>query len=380
MKSHDYIFLGTGAAGLSLLMRMIDSGKFSEKKILLIDRDQKLLNDRTWCFWEKGEGYFESLVYKTWEHLSFKSDDFYSRLETGDYRYKMIRGIDFYKHCFSKIHEQSNIELRYGRVGTQLMDGKTSYYLDNKLLEIGNAVVFNSIFLDPNLLKNGPGSLIQHFQGWMIETTTPVFDESEATLMDFRVHQNYGTTFVYVLPLAPNRALIEYTVFSGSPLPGGTYYKELENYIHAYLTTDKYKILETECGEIPMSVVNSPFYKNGVYNIGTVGGRTKASTGYTFSFIQKHSENIVQSLINDKILTDINDSSKRFKFYDRVLLQALINGKPGGKEIFTRLFERNKADSIFKFLDNESSISEELALIKTLQTVPFLKAALQQVL
>jgi lycopene beta-cyclase len=119
---------------------------------------------------------------------------------------------------------------------------------------------------------------------------------------------------------------------------------------------------------------------NGVYNIGTRGGRTKASTGYTFSFIQKHSENIVQALITQKKLIDINDASKRFKFYDRVLLQALINGKPGGKEIFSRLFEQNKADSIFKFLDNESSIAEELAIIKTLQTVPFLKAALQQML
>ena len=380
MLSYDYIFLGTGAAGLSLLMRMIDSGKFADKKILLIDRDQKISNDRTWCFWEKGEGYFESLVYKAWDHLGFKSDNFSSRLETGNYRYKMIRGIDFYNYCFSKIHEQANIEIRHGKIGTEYKEGKTSYYLDHNRLQVGNAVVFNSIFLDQNLLKNGPGSLIQHFQGWMIETASPVFDESDATLMDFRVHQNNGTTFVYVLPLAPNRALVEYTVFSRSLLPAETYYKELENYIHVYLTTNKYKILETEGGSIPMSVINSPFFENGVYNIGTAGGQTKASTGYTFSFIQKHSENIVQSLINDKILTDINDSSKRFKFYDRVLLQALINGKPGGKEIFTRLFERNRADSIFKFLDNESSISEELALIKTLHTVPFLKAALQQVL
>ncbi len=359
---------------------MIDSGKFSDKKILLVDREQKISNDRTWCFWEKGEGYFESLVYKSWDHLSFKSDGFSSRLETGDYRYKMIRGIDFYKYCFSRIHEQANIEMRYGKIWAEHRDDKTSYHLDHKPLQNGNAVVFNSIFLDQDVPKNGPVNFIQHFQGWMIETTTPVFDEFEATLMDFRVHQNYGTTFVYVLPLAPNRALVEYTVFSGNLLPAETYYKELEDYIQTYITTNQYKIQETEGGSIPMSVFNSPFYKNGVYNIGTVGGRTKASTGYTFSFIQKHSENIVHALVNGKILTDINDSNKRFKFYDRVLLQALINGKPGGKEIFTRLFERNKADSIFKFLDNESSISEELALIKTLHTVPFLKAALQQVL
>lgn len=380
MTAHDYIFFGTGAAGLSLLMRMIDSGKFSDKKILLIDRDQKMSNDRTWCFWEKGAGYFESLVYKSWDHLSFKSDDFSSRLETGDYRYKMIRGIDFYRYCFSKIEKQQNIELRYGNVSAQHRDGKTSYHLGNKALEVENAIVFNSIFLDPDLSLNGPVSLIQHFQGWIIETMTPIFNETEATLMDFRVHQNHGTSFVYVLPLTLNKALIEYTVFSKELLSKDLYHAELKSYINSCLNIIDFKILESEFGSIPMSVANSPLFENGIYNIGMVGGRTKASTGYTFSFIQKHSENIVQALTKGKILTDINDSNKRFKFYDRVLLQALINGRPGGKEIFTRLFERNRADLIFKFLDNESSIGEELALIKSLQTVPFLKAALQQVL
>ena len=45
-------------------MRMIKSGKFSDKKILLIDKEPKTKNDRTWCFWEKGNGFFENIVAK----------------------------------------------------------------------------------------------------------------------------------------------------------------------------------------------------------------------------------------------------------------------------------------------------------------------------
>lgn len=69
----------------------------------------------------------------------------------------------------------------------------------------------------------------------------------------------------------------------------------------------------------------------------------------------------------------------RFNFYDSVLLQLLTSGALSGKEIFSRLFQRNKASLVFKSLDNNTSIREEIKLIATLQKFPFLKAALQQV-
>lgn len=379
MKAYDYIFLGTGAAGLSLLTRMIDSGKFSDKKILLVDRDKKKSNDRTWCFWEKGTGYFEPVVHKSWDHLSFKSDKFSSRLDTGNYRYKMIRAIDYYHYCFSKIDEQPNIEIINGSVSAQYKEGQASYYVNEKKLTTEKSIVFNSVFLKPRMTENG-SALLQHFQGWMIETPHPVFDPTEAVLMDFRVHQNHGTSFIYVLPITSTRALIEYTLFTKQPLAPEEYNNELNAYINGYLNIKDFKIVESEYGEIPMAVSNSPFFENGVYNIGMVGGQTKASTGYTFSFIQKQSENIVRALINQQILTDVNPTKKRFRFYDSVLLRLLIKGEPDGKEIFTRLFERNKAYAIFKFLDNESSIAEDISIIRTLQTAPFLKAALQHLL
>jgi hypothetical protein len=52
--------------------------------------------------------------------------------------------------------------------------------------------------------------------------------------------------------------------------------------------------------------------------------------------------------------------------------------KIGLKKYCNQLFKKNKATQVFKFLDNETSLAEELKIISTLPTMPFLKAALKQ--
>ena len=64
-------FWEAGCASLSIIMRMIASEKFSQKKILLVDREPKIRNDRTWCFWEQEAGFFEDIVYRKWNAALF---------------------------------------------------------------------------------------------------------------------------------------------------------------------------------------------------------------------------------------------------------------------------------------------------------------------
>ena len=52
-KHYDFIIAGAGAAGLSLLMRLMAAGIQQQTSILLIDKAPKQHNDRTWCFWTK---------------------------------------------------------------------------------------------------------------------------------------------------------------------------------------------------------------------------------------------------------------------------------------------------------------------------------------
>ncbi|MEO5948191.1 MAG: lycopene cyclase family protein, partial [Chitinophagaceae bacterium] len=239
-----------------------------------------------------------------------------------------------------------------------------------------NAILFNSIYKGESKDKKAI-RLLQHFKGWIIETKEPSFDPQKATMMDFRINQNSGTSFVYVLPFNEKSALVEFTLFTKELLQQAAYDKQLKEYIDAFLKIDEYKITEQEFGVIPMTNEKFSFEKNG-WNIGTAGGQTKASSGYTFQFIQKQSQQIFECLINQKPLSQIPTLPRRFRFYDNTLLDILYHNKLPGKEIFTTLFQKNKPQQVLRFLDNESSIKDELKIISSLPTWPFLKAAIKQ--
>ncbi|MEJ7737979.1 MAG: lycopene cyclase family protein [Chitinophagaceae bacterium] len=373
-RHYDYIIAGAGAAGLSLLVRILRSGKLSSKKILLLDQEVKNKNDRTWCFWEKGTGFFEEIVYRKWQTLWFHGKDFSRKLDIAPYQYKMIRGIDFYSYCLNIIGKAENVTIRYGKVTQLYGNGLETWVLvDNERFTA--EYIFNSIILDRPIPKPGEYHLLQHFKGWIINTEIPVFDIKEATLMDFRVDQQQGASFVYVMPFSTTRALVEYTVFSEKVLSQHEYEERLIQYINTF-NCGAYEREDEEFGVIPMTNQAFPRRTGNIIYMGTAGGQTKASSGYTFQFIQKSTAAIVDAF-PDNAFTPGPD--KKFDFYDSVLLNVLATGKVSGDQIFTLLFKKNLPQSIFSFLDNESSFFEDLKIISSLPTLPFLQAGLQQI-
>ncbi len=379
-KQYDYIFLGTGCATLSIVMRMIASKQFCNKKILLIDKDDKKKNDRTWCFWENGEGFFEKIVYHKWDHLFFKNEGENIPLDISPYQYKMIRGIDLYHHCFSVINTQANIDVTYGNLSFQEVNTSSIILLNGEPLLFKNtAYIFNSVYL-PGKPQQGKFYLLQHFKGWIIETPGDFFDADRATLMDFRAGQQNGTTFVYVLPLSAKKALVEYTLFTKELLAQNEYDIALRDYISTFLKLKNYKITDEEYGVIPMTNAAFPSYENGMYYIGTAGGNTKASTGYTFRFIQKQADTILHKLVKNKDSIKLKGASRRFYFYDSTLLHILSKKILGGKEIFSILFKKNRASTVLKFLDNETSLLEEIKLLNTLPKKIFAKAGFKELI
>lgn len=355
---------------------MIDSGKFQGKKILLIDKKVKNQNDRTWCFWEKEAGLFEPVVHNKWKQVWFHGNDFSRLLSLEPYEYKLIRGIDFYNHCFELIKQQPNIDMIFGDVEEIGNDaGRAWVKVNDEKYEAD--YVFNSILFGKPVLKKKEYYLLQHFKGWVIETEIAAFNPGEATLMDFRVSQQHGTAFAYVMPFSVTKALVEYTLFTEELLNKPQYDEGLKEYISKFLRIDSYRILEEEFGVIPMTNHRFPVNDGNIINIGTAGGQTKASSGYTFRFIQKHSAAIVEKLLAKKH-PSVSMSKKRFLFYDSVLLNILKYKKQPGEKIFSGLFKKNKPQRLLRFLDNESSFGEELKIISSLPTIPFLKAAIKQ--
>ncbi|MBF0695368.1 MAG: lycopene cyclase [Flavobacterium sp.] len=371
-KDFDYIIAGSGCAGLSLAVRIAGSKELAGKKVLIVDKQPKNQNDRTWCFWEEGEGLFESIVHKSWQQIEVGNSFLRKQLDIRPYRYKLIRGIDFYDRCLKILKTNSNFSFEFGDIESVFQTGIT---LNGR--EISADYVFNSIWEKPELGKSQYW-LLQHFEGIYIKTASSAFNPKKAMLMDFDTPQIDGTTFFYVLPFSETEALIEYTLFSPSLLNRKEYQSTLKNYIAKKLDIQDYEVVHSENGVIPMTNYKFPISESNIINIGTAGGMTKGSSGYTFQYIQKHSVALVDALSNGGSLEKASIVSKRHQFYDSVLLNILHNKTIPGDQIFMTLFKYNNAGKVFKFLDNETSLVEELNIISSLPTLPFSRAAIKQ--
>lgn len=372
MKHYHYIFTGSGLSALMTVYEMILSGKFKDKSILLLDENPKKSNDRTWCFWDNSS-LFDEIISKKWDVALFADENFQRDLVLHPYQYKMIRGLDFYNLVFDLISKQENIHFTNQKVtafeelGNHcIVKTENQNYTCNK--------IFNSIY-NPSLVKSQTKYplLQQHFIGWFIKSKEAVFNPDVATFMDFSVEQRGNTRFMYVLPTSSTEALLEYTLFSKDLLSKEEYENEIKKYIQKLGISD-YEIVEKEQGNIPMS--SYKFWKNNtknIINIGSIGGWTKASTGFTFKNVTKKSKALVNFLTSESDFTKFHKMDK-FWIYDLLFIDVLFKNNELGSKVFSSLFKKGNPTLIFKFLDEETTFWEDLQVIWKCPKGLFIKA------
>ena len=377
---YDYIIAGSGCAGLSLLYRMLRSSKLQTKKILVIDKSEKTSNDRTWCFWENSPGLFQSIVAHQWNTLEFISTDFTNQSDLKDYSYKMINGIDFYNLVLGLAKGFENVSFLNESIEYINSEGIQAIVETDKGKYTAEYVFNSTSLFHPKMSTEN--TLLQHFEGWVIKAKEPCFNSKVATLMDFSLSQKNGATFMYVLPTSDREALVEYTLFSEQLLDKEAYRDALESYIKNNLQIKDYTILHKEFGVIPMSLAQferAPSDHKRVINIGTAGGYTKASSGYTFQFIQKNTEQIIDQLEKNQVLMlQASFREKMFQWYDRTLIDVMLSKKMAGKEIFSLMFKKLTTDKILAFLANESTLLEDMKIMYSLPLKPFFTSGIKQ--
>lgn len=379
-KSYDFIFAGGGMAAASLLLRMVEIPEFAEKRILVIDPLPFGASDKTWCFWEKGEGFFEPLVEKSWSKARFSGADFEKELQLLPYRYKMIRSQRFFENTRAILQKHPNVVCLAETVSAieQQPGGLKVTTQSGSCFE--SQTVFSSI---PPQVQKKPDHfyLLQHFAGWFVETDRDVFNAEVPVLMDFSISQQNDCRFVYILPIDARKALVEYTIFSENLLEEEEYQAALRLYMEKFLPAS-YRITEYEKGLIPM--YSEPFPKSrmpGVIQLGTSGNNTKASTGYTFQKVQKHSDAILRQLLSGKKPSeDSFDAPARFAWFDRVLLRVLAERKVPGRVVFESLFRKNPVQRVFRFLDEESNPAEEFLLMNTVPVRKFMLPGIRELM
>lgn len=379
-EHYDYIIAGSGLSGLSLLHHLLQDEKLCKTSILVVDQSLKTKNDRTWCFWETKAGIFEPIVTKCWHALKFVSDTIDNTFPLRDYQYKMIRGIDFYQYVLEHASSFDTVTFRTESIESIYEEGQLAMVkTDSNTYQA--PYVFNSTGLfNPEMSPDN--TLLQHFMGWNIKAPESTFDPTTATLMDFRPSQKHGTTFMYVMPLSETEALVEYTLFTPEVLDKEAYEVALIEYIQKTLGLDDYTIEHQEFGVIPMSLAKFPKHvgqNRRIINMGTAGGYTKASTGYTFQFVQRQVMGIVEQLKANKApFKTPSFRDNMFDWYDRTLLDVLLSGKMTGKAIFSSLFRKTDPELILAFLDNKSGFWKEFAVRNNVPTLPFMTSGIKQ--
>lgn len=377
-----FIICGGGMSGLSLAY-YLQSSKLGNKPIFIIEPQEKNKNDRTWAFWEAKKSTFEDILYRKWNAVNFRdASNKIQKLEIGDYQYKLLRGIDFYNFVTAELQKSPNIQFIKDSV-ISIEDADEYAIVKTASGQTYKAdFVFDSTYkLKLDIPKNH--NLLQHFKGLVIRSEKAVFDPTLPEMMDFGIEQYNECRFMYVLPFDEHTAIVEYTLFTERLLEEKEYDAELKKYISEKLQitaggVPHYEVIEDEFGIIPMSdEATNEFPSKHVVRIGTAGGYTNPATGYTFQNTQKRLKALVEQLEKTGSPTIKTPwFQKRFFFYASVLLNVLEQKRLPAAEVFARLYERNPASQIFKFLDGETNIWEEIKIMNSTKKLKFIAAVI----
>ncbi len=374
---YDYLIVGGGAAGLSLAYHISQEPRLAGKTVLLIEPEAKDQNDRTWSFWTAEPHLFEAVVAHQWHRLAFRSPGFARVLDLGPYRYQTIRALDFYQFVHRALAADPRFTRRRGTV-EELADTPAGVRARGSAGTFAARYAFDS--RPPAVVPNPARHryLLQHFVGWEVETDADAFDPAVVEFMDFRGPQHREARFVYVLPFGPRRALVEYTLFSGQPLPKAEYEGYIVDYLHNTLglAAGQYRVVAEEAGAIPMTDHPLPDRAGAhVVNLGTRGGRAKPSTGYAFRRIQAHSARLVGALAaTGRPPADPTGDRWQFRLFDTLLLDIMQRRGETTRDIFRQLFSRNPVGRIFRFLDEQTSWADNLRVMRSVAPGPFLRS------
>ena len=351
MKEFDYIIIGGGCAGLSLAYELNIHSKLQNKTLAIIEHREEYKKDKTWSFWKVLSHNFEDCIKKSWDNFTINISNHTNHIKCNNTPYQTIDSGLFYQKIINNLKENNNI----------------SFFKNINEINTDNSFIFNSV---SNIADN-KSNLWQHFSGYEIETNKDFFDDQIFNLMDFDCEQKDNVHFFYTLPFTKTKALIETTWVSdlnNSSLKD--YDNQLKDYIENNLKIKNYKINYRETGAIPLF---HPKYikKLNQIEIGTAGGMTRLSTGYTFLNIQEQSRYIRKNIekINEIKLFSINN---KYQFLDNIFLRVLQNNPEKMPNIFYKMFNSSPS-TVINFLSNKSNLFEDISIISKMPKWIFLK-------
>jgi lycopene beta-cyclase len=361
---YDIAIIGAGASGLQLLYEYIQANPTKEKKILLLDSGDR--SKKSWCFWaEKEHDCFPFLVEKSWNSMTYTTSHGETKKSPiNPLEYHYISSDRFFQYFFNEFipaNEQIDLVKSWVKVVNEGEELQSITCQDG-------STFFSKRVADsrPPAAKENSATVYQHFSGKFIEFEEPILDDSAMTLMDFSLPASSRdmAVFHYILPFSRTKALIETTVFTQLSYDKNAYESIWQKYVDAQFKGKKFKLLSNETGTIPMGAQIRKKEGN-VFQIGAAGGNMKASTGYAFTRMLKDAKY--------RVTNRLQVTPGRFHFYDKMLLKIMTNDMAKIPEVMDRLFTRVPKKDILCFLDDKTTLVQEVKLLAQLDIPLFIK-------
>ena len=352
MKIYDIAFVGMGASALGTYkLRYYNQ----DSSIIGIDRDFNNSRNNFFAFWmTEWMAPFKDIIMNKWNTWEFYHQHQKITHESIVSPYCVIRYQDWKKFCLEKSY---NISIKVNNAyKIHKKDDFFEITLDNE------EKVYCKKIYDSRSVNVENDGFKQHFIGNII-TVKDGHKIKNARLMDFRVKQDQGLHFIYLLPLDNNRLLVESTVFSKFLLDPKWYQNQISTYIEKNLDIKKYEVIDSEQGVLPMFEINSQ-NKDNYVQIGTKGGATKMSSGYAFAFFLK------QLTSKDK-----DYHSYWNKWMDKIFVNYLENNDKSD-EIFIKMAKRLNGEEFSSFMMGHAKFITKLKIIFAMPKIAFIRSYL----
>jgi len=377
----DVVIVGAGCAGLSLAVHLLDAGA-SDLDILLVDRREVHVRDRTWCYWSGPAHPFQAAVRQSWHRWRLIGPDGEVERGSRSVAYRCIPADAFYDQAFERLDSSPGVRLLRGADVSGFREVEGGVAVLTSAGEITARRAFDGRPPAPRPVPAGEIHWVQHFVGLEIETEGPAFDPSVATLMDFRVMRGRDIRFMYVLPLSETRALVEDTFFGGEPLPEEAYLRSIRRYVREVLGIDDWSEGHREQGAIPMSTVPPPRpASRRVTSIGVRAGLARPATGYAFMAIQRESLRIAAHVARfgpDAPVPRARPYPRATAFLDRVFLAYLEREPEAAPGLFLRMFGGVEPGRMARFLYDGGTAADRIALMRSLPAAPLVRQAIRE--
>lgn len=273
----DYLLVGGGLQNILLALAIL--ARKPSARLLLVERGERLGGNHTWCCHaadvpEDARAWFAPLVVARHAHYDVHFQALSRRLQEP---YLVLTS--------ERLHEVAEARLAAAPAAGWVRGDVVQSSCDGVVMSDGSRFRARLV-----IEARGPDvsmSDARHFQKFVgLELSVRPESVPEApTLMDARVPQRDGFRFMYVVPLGPDRVLVEDTYYSESP---GLDVPALEAGVLAHATQiglDVSFVARREHGVLPLPLRSPAFARDeGPLRAGYAGGYFHPTTGYSLPF------------------------------------------------------------------------------------------------